>query len=148
MKPFSHTLPFYGAATLRLALGLVMLAHAAAKYFLLTLPGTAAFFAQHGFPGWTAYPVFLLETVGGVLLMLGWQTRWVSVALLPVMVGAWLVHAPNGWMFTAPHGGWEYPGFLIFALVAQALLGNGAQMSDRSRLAPNVSRTQAIRNKG
>ena len=59
-----------------------MLAHAAAKYFLFTLPGTATFFAQHGFPGWTAYPVFLVETVGGVLLVLGWQTRWVAVALL------------------------------------------------------------------
>ena len=125
MKTFSPAFPQYGAATLRVALGLVMLAHAAAKYFLFTLPGTATFFAQHGFPGWTAYPVFLVETVGGVLLVLGWQTRWVAVALLPVMIGALLVHAPNGWMFTAQDGGWEYPGFLILALVAQALLGNG-----------------------
>lgn len=125
MKTFSPAFPQYGAATLRVALGLVMLAHAAAKYFLFTLPGTATFFAQHGFPGWTAYPVFLVETVGGALLVLGWQTRWVAVALLPVMIGALLVHAPNGWMFTAQDGGWEYPGFLILALVAQALLGNG-----------------------
>ena len=125
MKTFSPAFPQYGAATLRVALRLVMLAHAAAKYFLFTLPGTATFFAQHGFPGWTAYPVFLVETVGGVLLVLGWQTRWVAVALLPVMIGALLVHAPNGWMFTAQDGGWEYPGFLILALVAQALLGNG-----------------------
>ena len=125
MKTFSPAFPQYGAATLRVALGLVMFAHAAAKYFLFTLPGTATFFAQHGFPGWTAYPVFLVETVGGVLLVLGWQTRWVAVALLPVMIGALLVHAPNGWMFTAQDGGWEYPGFLILALVAQALLGNG-----------------------
>ena len=125
MKTFSPAFPQYGAATLRVALGLVMFAHAAAKYFLFPLPGTATFFAQHGFPGWTAYPVFLVETVGGVLLVLGWQTRWVAVALLPVMIGALLVHAPNGWMFTAQDGGWEYPGFLILALVAQALLGNG-----------------------
>src|SRR5687767_3247721 len=108
MKTSSQTLPDYGAATLRLALGLVMLAHAAAKYFLFTLPGTAAFFVQHGFPGWAAYPVFVLEAIGGVLLVLGWRARWVSVTLLPVMIGAWFVHAPNGWMFTAPNGGWEY----------------------------------------
>ena len=128
MKHSSDGLPRYGAATLRVALGLVMLAHAAAKFFLYTLPGTAAFFDQHGFPGWTAYPVFLLETVGGALLLIGWQTRWVSVALLPVMIGACFVHAPNGWMFTAPNGGWEYPGFLILALAAQAMLGNGAPL--------------------
>jgi putative oxidoreductase len=126
MKNFSPTLPNYGATTLRIALGLVMLAHAVAKYFLFTLPGTAAFFAQHGFPGWTAYPVFLLEAVGGVLLVLGWHTRWITALLLPVMIGAWFVHAHNGWMFTAPNGGWEYPGFLIFALGAQLLLGGGA----------------------
>ena len=130
MKISTHSLPDYGAALLRVALGLVMLAHAAAKYFLFTLPGTVAFFAQHGFPGWTAYPVFLLEAIGGVLLVLGWHTRWVAVSLLPVMIGAWLVHAPNGWMFTAPNGGWEYPGFLILALGAQTLLGDGISMSE------------------
>ena len=116
----------YGTAVLRLALGAVMLAHAGAKYFLFTLPGTAGFFAQHGFPAWTATPVFLLEAVGGFLLLLGWQVRWVSLALLPIMLGACLVHAPNGWMFTAPHGGWEYPAFVTVVLGAQALLGAGA----------------------
>jgi len=152
MKHSSHSLPRYGAATLRVAIGLVMLAHAAAKYFLYTLPGTAAFFAQHGFPGWTAYPVFLLEMVGGALLLLGWQTRWVSVALLPVMLGAWLVHAPNGWMFTAPNGGWEYPAFLILALAAQAMLGNGASFHSAAIQQPAVGTAQvgghAVRNGG
>ena len=126
MKTFSHALPQLGTATLRMALGVVMIAHAAAKYFVFTLAGTAAFFVQHGFPRWTAFPVFVLEAVGGLFLVLGWHTRWISAGLLPVMIGASLVHAPNGWMFTAPNGGWEYPAFLIFALAAQALLGNGA----------------------
>ena len=88
----------------------------------------------NGFPGWTAYPVFLLEAIGGVLLVLGWHTRAVSIALLPVMIGAWLFHAPNGWMFTAPNGGWEYPGFLILALGAQALLGDGVSIFALLRL--------------
>jgi putative oxidoreductase len=142
MKTSTYSLPNSGATLLRVALGLVMLAHAAAKYFQFTLPGTAAFFAHHGFPGWTAYPVFFLEAIGGVLLVLGWHTRWVSIALLPVMMGAWMVHAPNGWMFTAPNGGWEYPGFLTLALGAQALLGNGitvSEMSGSRRSAPQAS---------
>ena len=36
------------------------------------------------------------------------------------------VHAGNGWLFTAPNGGWEYPAFLAVAAIAQALLGDGA----------------------
>ena len=36
------------------------------------------------------------------------------------------VHAANGFFFDAPKGGWEYPAFWITALVAQALIGEGA----------------------
>jgi hypothetical protein len=43
-------------------------------------------------------------------------------------MGAWFVHLPNGWMFTAPNGGWEYPAFLIFALSTQAMLGDGTNI--------------------
>ena len=52
--------------------------------------------------------------------------RIVSVALLPVLLGALLVHAPNGWVFNAPNGGWEYPAFLTLATVAHVLIGDGA----------------------
>jgi putative oxidoreductase len=50
----------------------------------------------------------------------------VSVALLPVLLGALAVHAGNGWVFSAPNGGWEYPAFLAAAALAQALAGDGA----------------------
>src|SRR3954452_7225063 len=96
-----------GAFILRLALGVVFLAHALAKIFLFTLPGTVAFFEAQGYPGWTAYPVFAAESVGGVLLLAGVLTRWVSLALMPVMLGALLVHVPNGWFFVNAGGGWE-----------------------------------------
>lgn len=116
----------YAALVLRLALGAVFVAHALLKLLVLTLPGTADFFAAHGFPGWAAYPVFVAELAGGILLVAGLATRTVALALVPVMVGALLVHWPNGWSFTAPHGGWEYVAFLIAALVVQAGLGDGA----------------------
>lgn len=118
--------PTYAALVLRVALGAVFLAHALAKPLLYTMPGTVAFFRSHGFPGWTAWPVFLAELIGGILLIAGIRTRAVSLALLPVLTGALLVHLPNGWSFTAPGGGWEYVAFLILALVIQALLGDGA----------------------
>jgi putative oxidoreductase len=116
----------YAGLALRLALGAIMIAHALMKVFVFTMPGTAAFFASKGFPGWSAYPVTVMELVGGLLLVTGLGARWAAAALVPVMLGALLVHLPNGWAFTAAGGGWEYVAFLIVALVAQTLLGNGA----------------------
>ena len=111
---------------LRVGLGAVFVAHAYAKLFVLTLPGTVRFFQAHGFPGWTAYLVFTLELVGGVALLLGVHTQLVAAVLIPVMLGALVPHYANGWMFTNNGGGWEYVAFLIVALVAQTLLGDGA----------------------
>ena len=54
------------------------------------------------------------------------QTRVVALALVPVLLGATWAHAGNGWLFSAPKGGWEYPAFWTVALVVQSLLGDGA----------------------
>ena len=111
---------------LRVGLGSVFLAHAYAKVFLFTLPGTEKFFTAHGFPAWTAYLVFTLELLGGLALLLGIYTRTAAALLIPVMLGALVPHYANGWMFSNAGGGWEYVAFLIVALAAQALLGGGA----------------------
>ena len=42
-----------------------------------------------------------------------------------MLIGATWAHAGNGWLFTAPNGGWEYPAFLAVAALVQALLGDG-----------------------
>jgi putative oxidoreductase len=60
------------------------------------------------------------------MLLLGVYTRVVAFALLPVLLGALWVHAGNGWLFSAPNGGWEYPAFLALVSVVVGLLGNGA----------------------
>lgn len=117
----------YAALLLRVSLGIMFIAHGLyLKAFVFTLPGTAQFFASLGLPGWLAYVVFSAETVGGALLVLGIQGRWVALALTPILLGAAWVHWPNGWLFTAPNGGWEYPVFLAAAAFAQSLLGDGA----------------------
>jgi putative oxidoreductase len=115
-----------GIFVLRLALGVMFIAHALLKLLVFTLPGTAQFFQSLGLPGVLAYPVFAAELIGGVLLVLGVQTRIVAAALVPVLLGATWAHAGNGWLFTAQGGGWEYPVFLAAAAIAQALLGDGA----------------------
>jgi putative oxidoreductase len=116
----------YGALILRLALGAAFVAHALLKWLVLTFPGSVRFFEAHGVPGWTAYPVFGAELVGGACLILGVYVRQVSFILIPVLAGALTVHWPNGWNFAAPKGGWEYLGFLIAASVVQVFLGAGA----------------------
>jgi putative oxidoreductase len=120
-----------------MALALIFFAHAALKLFVYTLPGTASFFSSHGLPGWTAYPVFVLELGGAILLAVGLRVQWVAGVLAAIMLGAIYVHAPNGWVFNAEGGGWEYPVFLFVALVAQVLLGPGAfSLSRRTEQTP------------
>ncbi len=115
----------YAALILRIGLGAMFLAHGLLKVLVFTLPGTVAFFDQVGFPGWTAYIVTFAEIGGGILLLAGVAVRAVSLALLPVLLGATFVHFGSGWVFSNPNGGWEYPAFLSLAAVVQALLGPG-----------------------
>lgn len=115
-----------GPVVLRAGLGAVFLAHAYAKVFVFTLPGTAHFFEANGFPGVLAYPVFAAELIGGVALIAGFRTRAVSAVLFAIMLGALRPHLANGWMFTNAGGGWEYVAFLLAALAAQIFLGPGA----------------------
>jgi len=117
----------YGALVLRAALGTMFLAHAGLKIFVFTLPGTVGFFESLGLPGFFAYLTIAAEAIGGLALIAGFATRYVSLALIPVLLGAlFLVHASKGWLFTNEGGGWEYPAFLAAAALAQALLGDGA----------------------
>ena len=115
----------YAATLLRLALGIMFIAHALLKIMVFTLPGTAGFFESVGFPGALAYVVTFAELAGGILLVAGVAVRSVNLALLPVLLGALYVHFGAGWVFSNENGGWEYPAFLIAASVASALLGPG-----------------------
>ena len=116
-----------GVTLLRVGLGVIYLAHGFyLKLFVFTLPGTAQFFESIGLPGPVAYLVFAAETFGGLALIMGYRTRQVALALLPVALGATWVHLGAGWLFSNAGGGWEYPLFLALATGAQALLGDGA----------------------
>ena len=121
-----------GVTLLRVSLGVMWIAHALLKLLVFTLPGTAQFFESVGIPGVMAYPVFAVELAGGTALVLGLYARPVSLALVPVMIAAASVHVPNGWVFTSPGGGWEYPAFLTVASIALWLFGDGAVALKRS----------------
>ncbi|WP_395699554.1 DoxX family protein [Aquabacterium sp.] len=110
---------------LRASLATMWLSHAWLKYGVFTMAGFQGFLAQQHLPTWIAWPVLLAEVSGGLLIALGAGGRWASIALLPILAGATAVHWPNGWVFTAPNGGWEYPVFLAAMSVVHALLGDG-----------------------
>ncbi|MBB6092732.1 putative oxidoreductase [Povalibacter uvarum] len=111
-----------GNTLLRVSLGLMFIAHSVIlKYFTFTLAGTAQYFGSLGLPSSLAYVVFALEAIGGVLLVLGIRTRWVALALVPVLIGATWAHIGNGWVFSNANGGWEYPVFLIVIAIVVAL---------------------------
>ncbi|HQR20520.1 MAG TPA: DoxX family protein [Burkholderiaceae bacterium] len=133
----------YAALILRLALGAMFVAHALLKLLVFTLPGTEQFFQSLGLPGALAYITFGAELVGGVMLILGVGTRWVALALVPIMLGATWVHLGNGWLFSAPKGGWEYPVFWTVTLFVQALLGDGAYALGRRFTSRATPRLQA-----
>lgn len=118
--------PDYAALILRVASGTLFIAHGLMKVFVFTIPGTVGFFESLGLPGFLAYLVVLAEVGGGLALILGVATRAVSLALIPVLLGATWVHAGNGWVFSSPNGGWEFPLFWAIVQGAVALLGSGA----------------------
>lgn len=125
--------------TLRLTLGSMYVAHALWKIVTLGMPTTVQFFASQGFPGWTAYAVVAAELVGGAMLILGVQVRAVALVLVPVLLGALKVHLPNGFVFSYPNGGWEYPAFLIVVSGVQALIGEGAYALGRLTARPRLA---------
>jgi putative oxidoreductase len=131
------------ALALRVGLGAMFVAHALLKYLVFTPAGTVKFFESIGLPGPLAYVTIGAELVGGVLLILGAYTRVVAALLVPILLGATWAHSGNGWLFTAPKGGWEYPAFLTLVGIVVALVGSGRYAIDSLRESPRSTNALA-----
>ena len=79
-----------------------------------------------------AYSVFFLETVGAVGIILGLFTRFFGAAIaIELLVVTFVAHFGNGYGWSNPKGGWEFPflwGWMFFAI---ALRGGGPYSLDR-----------------
>ncbi|WP_135505807.1 DoxX family protein [Roseovarius aestuariivivens] len=121
----ANTSSDYAATLLRVSSGALFVAHGLLKVMVFTIPGTVGYFESLGLPGVFAYLTIAAELAGGLALILGVAVRPVSLALIPVLLGATWVHAGNGWQFSAEGGGWEFPLFWVAVQAAIALLGAG-----------------------
>ena len=125
----------YAALLLRVALGVLFLAHGALlKLGTFGLAGTMGYFGSIGYPPVLGAVVAFAETLGGIALIAGGRVRVVSLLLLPILIGATVQHLGNGWLFTRQGGGWEFPAFWTVLLLVQAGLGAGAHALDPARL--------------
>jgi len=124
----------YSYAIIRFAAGAVLVYHGYAKLFL----GFAPFVAKNilmpmGFPVPTAWAYLLgiVEFFGGIALAVGLFVRPLALffAIQMIFVISW--HAGNGYFFTAPRGGWEFPLLLFLLYVAIFFRGAGRCAIDR-----------------
>ncbi|NDF13443.1 MAG: DoxX family protein [Proteobacteria bacterium] len=115
----------YAQTLLRLSFGTMLISHGLLKVFVFTVPGTVQFFGGLGLPAIAAYATIFGELVGGTAILLGLYTRLAAALTIPLLLGATWAHSGNGWVFSSPNGGWEYPAYLALIAVVVALQGAG-----------------------
>lgn len=125
----------YAALLLRVTLGVAFLAHGLLlKVMTFGLAGTMGFFGSIGYPPILGAVVAIAEVAAGIALLAGVWVRAASLLAIPIMIGATIQHAGQGWLFSAPGGGWEFPAMWTVLLLVQAGLGAGAHAIDVNRL--------------
>ncbi|MCG7408726.1 DoxX family protein [Paenibacillus sp. ACRRX] len=107
---------------MRVVLGIIMMAHGITK-FQMGLDNVSGWFASIGIPGFLGYFVAALELVGGILLIIGLFTRYVSVLFAFMLIGATIsVKLPGGLLGDGQGAGYE----LDLALLVISLYFAGA----------------------
>jgi len=142
-------LPSWGAALLRVMLGVIYVAHGYHAYAVVTVPELAGYVVRMNYPllisellGWYLVIAHLL---GGGLMVVGLWTRAAAIAQLPIMFSAvFLLHWSQGFFMRGmtidtPQGqrviaaGSEFSLLVLVATVSLVLLGSGAGALDTVR---------------
>jgi len=130
--------PELGLTILRVVLGVIFIAHGLPK---LTggIEGTVQFLGAVGIPApiVAAWFIALLETLGGLMLLVGFFVTPVSLLLvIEMMTGIVLVHAPNGFYVIGPgEGGVEFNLLLVASLLVMMFCGAGLAAIDNRKSA-------------
>lgn len=124
----------YSYALIRFVAGAILIFHGYNKLF----GGTIGMVAQNvitpmGLPdplAW-AYFIGILEFFGGIALAAGFLTRPIALLLVVEFLVITFWHMGNGYNFTSPKGGYEYPLLLLIVYVAIFFRGAGRCSIDR-----------------
>jgi putative oxidoreductase len=118
---FLNRLQPLGLLVLRLALGAVMIAHGYPKVFG-GMNHFSGMVASLGIPGWMAYLSAAAEFGGGILIIVGFLTRFAALAILiDMLVAIAKVHWKHGFV---AEGNYQFP--LALAAIAFSLIFSGA----------------------
>ena len=119
----------------RVTAGGILLVHGLGKIINTTVAAFAAgSLARRGIePSLPlAYLIWFLETVGALCIIFGLFTRFFAAAIgIEFLIITFYAHWGNGFGWTNPRGGWEYPLFWGLIWVAIGLRGGGPYSLDR-----------------
>ncbi|MBM7655483.1 DoxX family protein [Neobacillus cucumis] len=109
-----------GALILRIFLGLSFFIHGLTK-FQNGIGNTAGWFESIGIPGFMGYVVASIELIGGLLLFVGFGTRYIATLFVFILLGAIVkVKIAAGFMGNGQGAGYELE--LAFAVMAIFLI--------------------------
>ncbi|BFT74238.1 DoxX family protein [Paenibacillus sp. P36] len=102
---------------MRVLMGIIFISHGIAK-FQMGLSNVEGWFSSIGIPGFMAYAVAGLELVGGIMLVAGLFTRYVSGLFVVMLIGAIITAKLSvGLLGNAQSPGYELDlGFLLISL--------------------------------
>ena len=145
----------WGALVLRVVLGVILVMHGYAAFWLIGPRGIGGYVIRMGFPAFTAAPLawylIIVHALGGALIIIGLWTRLAAILNIPIMLCAvLLVHLPQGFFMRAvivdaaagraATAGYELSLLVLGCTVAVALIGAGPYSIDRGRSAPGRRR--------
>lgn len=124
----------YSYAIIRFISGAILVYHGYGKLFVSGVgPVAEHVVTPLGLPmpmAW-AYLLGLLEFFGGIALAVGFLVRPIALMLVIEFIVIVFWHAPNGYAFSSPRGGYEYPLLLLVIYAAIFFRGAGRCSIDR-----------------
>lgn len=117
---------------MRVALGVLFLAHGINK-LQMGLDSVSGWFSGLGLPGFMAYVITGIELIGGVLLIVGLFTRYVSILFIAVLIGAVVTaKLPAGLLGNGQSAGYELDIAFILIALYLAVAGQTGLSLDRA----------------
>jgi len=112
---------------MRVVLGIIFLAHGIDK-LQMGLGNVDGYFSSVGVPGFLAYVAAILELVGGVMLIVGLFTRYVSALFVIMLIAAIFMMKLSVGLIGNGGAGYELDlGLIVIAIYL--VLGEGSSLS-------------------